>query len=330
MTSNTVLVAGGAGFIGSHVCKALARAGYLPVAYDNLSNGHADAVRWGPLEVGDLSDVAALGHAFATWRPVAVMHFAAFIEVAESVRDPARFYANNVGGTLALAAAMQAAGVGALVFSSTAAVYGDPVRLPMAEDHPLAPINPYGRGKLMAEQMLADLAAARGLRHVVLRYFNAAGADPDGDLGERHEPESHLIPLAVQAALGLRPELAVFGDDYPTPDGTCVRDYVHVSDLATAHVAALRRLLAGGDGLTANVGTGQGHSVRQVIDTVATVTGRPVPHRIAPRRPSDPPELVADAGLLRRELGWRPARPALADQVGDAWRWMSRMSVAGA
>lgn len=272
-----VLVTGGAGFVGSHACKALAAEGFCPVAYDDLSNGCREAVQWGPLEVGSLQDTERLGAVFAHHRPVGVLHFAAFIEAGESVREPTRFYANNVGGTMALLSAMRAAAVDRLVFSSTAAVYGEPRQIPIAETHPLEPINPYGRGKLMVEQVLADIAAAQGGRFVALRYFNAAGADPDGDLGENHDPETHLIPLVLQATFGLRPEIAVFGTDYDTPDGTCIRDYVHVSDLARAHVLALRRLLDGGESLKANLGTGRGFSVREVIDAAAAVTGVPFP-----------------------------------------------------
>lgn len=316
--SGTVLVTGGAGFVGSHACKALAHAGYRPVVYDNLSNGRREAVRWGPLEVGDLEDAARLADVFARHAPVGVLHFAACIEAAESVRAPERFYRNNVGATLTLLRVMRAAGVDRIVFSSTAAVYGEPEVTPIPEAHPLRPLNPYGRSKLMAELVLKDMAAAQGLRYCALRYFNAAGADPAGELGEYHDPETHLIPLVLQAAYGLRPDIAIFGTDYDTPDGTCIRDYVHVSDLAEAHVLALRRLLCGGDSLVANLGTGRGVSVRQVIDTVATVTGRPVRVREASRRPGDPAVLVASPAHAERELGWVQHHDRLADQVRDA------------
>ncbi|MDE1149673.1 MAG: UDP-glucose 4-epimerase GalE [Azospirillaceae bacterium] len=317
-TTPTVLVVGGAGFVGSHACKALGAAGFTPVVYDDLSNGVRDAVRWGPFEQGGLADEDRLTAVLRQYRPAAVLHFAAFIEAGQSVREPGRFYANNVAGTLALLRAMATVDLARIVFSSTAAVYGNPQIVPIPERHPLAPVNPYGRSKLMVEEILADLSAAQSLRFAVLRYFNAAGADPEGELRENHKPETHLIPLALQAAFGQRPELTLFGTDYDTPDGTCIRDYVHVADLASAHVLALKRLLAGGDNLIANLGTGRGHSVREVIDTVATVTGRPVPVRQAGRRPGDPAILVADASYARRELAWAPRFPELADMVRHA------------
>ncbi|KAA5604248.1 UDP-glucose 4-epimerase GalE [Roseospira marina] len=315
-----VLVTGGAGFVGSHTCKALAGAGFRPVVYDNLSNGARQAVQWGPLEVGDLDDAERLAAVVAAYAPKGVLHFAGRIEAGASVTDPAAFYDANVAATLTLLRVMRAAGLDAIVFSSTAAVYGDPDVLPIPETHPLHPVNPYGRTKRMAEEILADLHTAEGLRYAALRYFNAAGADPDGDLWETHQPETHLIPLTVQAALGLRPEIAVFGTDYDTPDGTCVRDYVHVADLAQAHVLALGRLLGGGAPLVANLGTGRGHSVREVVATVERVTGRPVPTRIAPRRPGDPPTLVAAPDTAIAELGWRPIHAALEAQVRDSVR----------
>jgi UDP-glucose-4-epimerase GalE len=315
-----VLVTGGAGFVGSHTCKDLARSGFRPVVYDALSNGARHAVRWGPLEVGDLRDEARLGAVFATYRPVAVLHFAGRIEAGASVSDPAGFYDANVAATLVLLRVMRASEVGVIVFSSSAAVYGDPEVVPIPETHPLRPVNPYGRSKRMVEDVLADLHAAEGLRFAALRYFNAAGADPDGDLFETHEPETHLIPLTIQAALGRRPEIVVFGTDYDTPDGTCIRDYVHVSDLARAHGLALRRLMAGGAPLIANLGTGQGHSVREVIATVERVMGRPVPSRLAGRRPGDPPRLVAAPDRAMAELGWSPTHAALEEQVRHAVR----------
>ncbi len=322
MSSPTILVTGGAGFVGSHACKALARAGFTPVVYDNLSNGRREAVRWGPLEIGDLMDTDRLRDVLDRWQPVGVLHFAAFIEAGESVRDPLRFHANNVGGSLALLQACRSAGVARIVFSSTAAVYGDPVEVPMRESHPLAPVNPYGRSKMLVEQILGDLAAHADLRFCALRYFNAAGADPAGELGENHDPETHLIPLALQAAFGQRAEMVIFGTDYPTPDGTCVRDYVHVSDLAEAHVLALRRLLGGGDNLIANLGTGHGCSVREVIACVAEVTGKRFPVREAARRPGDPAVLLAQADLARSALGWAPSYPELHVQVAHAAHWL--------
>ncbi|MBB4265102.1 UDP-glucose 4-epimerase GalE [Roseospira visakhapatnamensis] len=324
MTKPTILVTGGAGFIGSQVCKTLAAAGFLPVAYDNLSNGYAWAVRWGPLERGDLRDGAGLRDVLRRHRPAAVMHFAALIEVGESVRDPARFYDTNVAGSLSLLEAMRAEGVDDLIFSSTAAVYGMPAHTPVVETLPLRPINPYGVTKMVIESMLADYAAAYGLRFGTLRYFNAAGGDPEADIGEAHDPESHLIPLVLDVALGVRPEIAIFGDDYPTPDGTCVRDYIHVCDLARAHLLALRRLLDGGESLTVNLGNGAGHSVREVIETARRVTGHPVPARLAPPRPGDPPVLVADCARAVADLGWRQERAALDVIVADAWRWRQR------
>lgn len=322
--THTILVTGGAGFIGSQVCKALAAMGYRPVTYDNLSNGHAWAVRWGPLERGDLRDGARLRDVLRRHRPAAVMHFASLIEVGESVRDPARFYETNVVGSFRLLEAMRAEGVGALIFSSSAAVYGAPDRAPVSEATPLRPVNPYGVTKMVTERMLADCAAAYGLRFVALRYFNAAGSDPEADIGEAHEPESHLIPLVLDVALGLRPSIAIFGDGYPTPDGTCVRDYIHVCDLARAHLLALRRLLEGGESLVVNLGNGAGHSVRAVIETARRVTGHAVPARLAPPRPGDPPVLVADCARAEAELGWRQERAALETIVTDAWVWRQR------
>lgn len=321
---SNVLVTGGAGFVGSHTCMALARAGYTPVVYDDLSNGMAEAVQWGPLVVGDVNDRWGLARAFREWRPIAVLHFAAFIEAGESVRHPLRFYQNNVGGAVAVVREMKAAGVRNIVFSSSAAVYGDPLQTPIPETHRTLPTSPYGHTKLMMEQVLDDARQAHGFNTAVLRYFNAAGADPGGALGENHDPETHLIPLTVQAALGMRGELTVFGTDYDTPDGTCIRDYVHVSDLARAHVLALERLLSGQGSLTANLGTGRGYSVLEVLDAVEAAVGRPVPRRLAGRRPGDPARLVADAAWARSALGWTPRYPALVDQVRHCAAWLGR------
>ena len=320
----TVLVTGGAGYIGSHACKALAQAGHRPVVYDNLSRGWRDAVRWGPLEVGDVGDPAALDAAFARHRPDCVMHFAALAYVGESVVDPAAYYRTNLGGTLTLLDAMRRHGVPCLVFSSTCAIYGLPERVPMDEDTPQAPISPYGAAKQMVERVLADYAAAYGLRAIALRYFNAAGADPDGLIGERHEPESHAVPLAILAALGRRERFRVLGTDYPTPDGTAIRDYVHVDDLAAAHVTAADRLIAGGPGGAFNLGTGRGTSVLELLRAVERVAGRPVPVEFAPRRPGDAPVLVAAAGRVRTALGWRPAYDSIDAIVATAWRWHAR------
>ncbi|MBP7338873.1 UDP-glucose 4-epimerase GalE [Niveispirillum sp.] len=326
MSAQHVIVTGGAGFIGSHTCKALSRAGFLPVAVDNLSNGRADAVRWGPLETGSLEDAGFLNSVFDRYKPVAVLHFAALIEAGESVKFPGRFYRNNVAGTLALTEAMARAGVDVLILSSTAAVYGDSGGAPIRESNPLSPVNPYGQSKLMAETILGDLAAANGLHFTALRYFNASGADPDGELGENHDPETHLIPLVLRAAFGLRPDIRIFGTDYPTPDGTCIRDYVHVCDLAAAHVLALSRLLDGGGNMALNLGNGQGFSVRDIIRTAMMVTGRPIRVVEQGRRPGDPAILVADASAARDHLGWTPSFPHIRDHIRHAAAWMGRQA----
>ena len=321
---SAILVTGGAGYVGSHACKALAAAGYTPVAYDNLGRGHRELVRWGPLEVGDLADRARLDEVFARHRPEAVMHFAAFAYVGESVQDPALYYRNNVGGTLELVEATRRAGVNALVFSSTCATYGVPERMPIDEDTPQRPINPYGATKLAIERMLADYGAAYGLRSASLRYFNAAGCDPDGETGELHDPETHVIPRVLMAAAGEIEHVEVFGTDYPTPDGTCLRDYIHVADLARGHVQALDYLQRGGATTGVNLGTGRGFSVREVIAAAEQVTGRRIPVREAPRRPGDPPVLVADPARARALLGFAPRYTELAPMVATAWRWHTR------
>jgi UDP-glucose-4-epimerase GalE len=324
-----IVVAGGAGYIGSHTCKALAQAGLRPIVVDNLSNGHEWAVKWGVLERGDIRDGQFLDTVFARWKPRAVIHFAGLIQVGESVRHPDIYYANNVLGTLSLLDRMRSHGIDRLVFSSTCAIFGMPDRMPLSEDLPINPINPYGASKAMVEQLLHDYAGAYGLRAAALRYFNAAGADPDGLLGEAHQPETHLIPLAIEAALGLRAKLDVFGDDYATPDGTCIRDYIHVADLADAHLRALT-WLDGQDGFGAfNLGNGTGYTVRQVIDAVERISGRKVPVTMSPRRPGDSPALVADATKARTVLGWVPAFPSLDDIVGTAWRWHQEAMVEG-
>lgn len=314
-----ILVTGGAGYIGSHACKALAQAGFQPVVYDNLSTGHADAVKWGPLEPGDIRDADRLTRVLAHWRPAAVMHFAALSLVGESVTEPDGYYSTNVGGTLNLLRSMRLTDVPVLVFSSTCAVFGTPERVPISEGAPWLPINPYGRSKRMIEEILLDFDAAYGLRHVALRYFNAAGADPDGELAERHEPETHAVPLCIRAAVGRLPHFTIFGTDYPTPDGTAIRDYVHVSDLAEAHVLALRRLLGGGASRAYNLGQEQGTSVRDLIAAVGRVAGRPVPVVAAARRPGDPPRLVADARRARAELGWEPRFRSMDDIVATCF-----------
>jgi UDP-glucose-4-epimerase GalE len=320
----SILVTGGAGYVGSHACKALAAAGYTPVVYDNLGRGHRELVRWGPLEVGDLRDGAQLDEVFARHRPQAVMHFAAFAYVGESVQNPALYYRNNVGGTLELLEAMRRAGVGALVFSSTCATYGVPERMPISEEAEQRPINPYGTTKLVIERVLRDFDAAYGLRSVCLRYFNAAGCDPDGETGEIHDPEPHIIPRVLMAATGALPHVEIFGTDYPTPDGTCLRDYIHVADLAQGHVQALDYLQRGGAATAVNLGTGHAFSVREVIAAAEQVTARRIPVREAARRAGDPPVLVADATRARTLFGFAPRYTEIAPIVETAWKWHSR------
>lgn len=321
-----VLVTGGAGYIGSHACKALAGAGRVPITYDNLISGHEWAVKWGPLEKGDILDGLRLESVLREWRPEAVMHFAACIDVNESVADPAKYYRNNLAGALSLLNAMLACGIRQFIFSSTAAVYGMPDTALIGENHRKEPINPYGQSKLMIERVLEDYTRSYGLSATALRYFNAAGADPDGELGEEHDPETHLIPLVLQAAAGRRRCITVFGDDYDTPDGTCIRDYVHVSDLADAHVIALHALPQEARFSAYNLGTGRGYSVREVISTASEVTQVRIPQKIGERRPGDASVLVADANRARRELGWQPQLSDLESLVGSAWRWMSANS----
>jgi UDP-glucose-4-epimerase GalE len=315
-------VTGGAGYVGSHTAKALRRAGHRVVIFDNLSAGHREAALGAMLIEGDVRDVDAVRRAIRESGASSVMHFAAWLNVADSVHDPAGYYRNNVAGALGTLEAMAQEGRRWFVFSSTCAVYGEPQETPIAEGHPTTPINAYGQTKLAVEQALPHFERAYGIRSIRLRYFNAAGADPDGELGEDHSPEIHVIPRALDAASGGR-ALEVFGEDYPTFDGTCLRDYVHVTDLADAHVRALRHLERGGHSATYNVGTERPSSVRDVIAAVEQVTGRRVARRSAPRRPGDPAVLFAAAGRIREELGWRPARPELATIVGDAWRWHS-------
>jgi UDP-arabinose 4-epimerase len=301
-----VLVTGGAGFIGSHTCKHLSAQGFYPVAYDNLSTGHRRAVRWGPLLEGDVLDATKLTAAMLHYAPVAVFHFAASAYVGESVEDPAKYYYNNVGGMISLLGALRTIPIRYLVFSSSCATYGIPELLPIDEQSIQKPINPYGRSKLICEQMMTDHANAYGLTFAILRYFNACGADPDGELGEWHSPETHLIPLALLAASGRLPPLAIFGDDYDTPDGTCVRDFVHVSDLARAHVLALDHLVGGGASLAVNLGTGRGMSIRQILDGIQRTTHRRVPTVVKLRRRGDPPILYASVDLARTTLGFEP------------------------
>lgn len=320
----TILVTGGAGYIGSHMVRLLAREGLQPVVVDDLRGGRRQAVGDAPLHVGDLGERDFIDSVIGRTRPRAVMHFAGSIQVGESVRDPALYYRNNLVATQVLLEAMHRHAVPRLVFSSTAAIFGDPVRTPIDEDHPKAPINPYGRSKWMVEQMLEDHDAAYGLHSVCLRYFNAAGADPDGAAGECHEPETHLVPLVLQVASGRRQHIAVYGDDYDTPDGTCVRDYIHVADLCQAHLLALRQLLGGRGSARYNLGNGQGFSVREVIQAARRVTGHPIPEVVQARRPGDPPRLVADASHAREELGWRPRFTGLDTIIAHAWQWEQR------
>jgi UDP-arabinose 4-epimerase len=325
--SNEVLVTGGAGYIGSHACKALAAAGFTPVVYDNLSRGFEWAVKWGPFERGDLLDQAQLETVIARHRPIAVMHFAAFAYVGESVAEPEIYYRNNVAGSLALLAAMRAQGVERMVFSSSCTTYGLQGAEPIVEDTPQAPVNPYGVTKLLAEQAMRDYAVAYGLRGVAMRYFNAAGADPDGEIGEAHDPETHLIPLVLEAAADGTP-LTVFGDDYPTPDGTCIRDYVHVTDLADAHVRAVKSLDRPAGFTAFNLGTGQGLSNLEIIAAARRRTGRDIAFRMGPRRAGDPPVLTADPSKARKELGWTPRRSGVDDIIDTAWRWrLSRPAI---
>jgi UDP-arabinose 4-epimerase len=306
VTEPSILVTGGAGFIGSHTCKRLRAEGFLPVAYDNLSTGNRRAVRWGPLVEADIADAAAVIAACERYRPEAAIHFAASAYVGESVAEPEKYYRNNVSGTLSLLRGCRQSGVEIVVFSSSCAIYGEVQAAPVDERAPPAPVSPYGRTKLIGEQLLQDFSGAYGMRYAALRYFNASGADPEGELGEWHNPETHLIPRALMASAGRIERLEVYGDDYATPDGTCVRDYIHVSDLARAHVLALRRLLDGSGDLRVNLGAGRGSSVMDVIDTIARVTGRKVPFVVKPRRPGDPPALFADISLARRTLGFAP------------------------
>ena len=319
--SRHVLVTGGAGYIGSHACKALARAGFVPVAFDNLSTGWAEAVKFGPLVQGDLMDRGAVDAAFAEYRPVAVMHFAALSLVGDSMADPGRYWRVNVGGALNLIEAAVAHGCERFVFSSTCATYGDQDGVLLDEDTAQRPINAYGASKRAIEDILAGFGASHGLAHVIFRYFNVAGADPEGELGEQHRPETHLIPLMLEAIEGKRPALTVFGTDYPTPDGTCVRDYVHVSDLVAAHVLGLRWLLDGKPSRAFNLGSGRGFSVREVIDASRSVTNREVPMVIGARRAGDAVALVSGSARAVEELGWEPARSEMAQMIADAWAW---------
>jgi len=321
MARDAVLVTGGAGYIGSHACLALAEAGYTPVVFDNFVYGHPWAVQWGESIAGDLTRPPDIDTALERVQPVAVMHFAAYAYVGESVADPARYYRNNVQGSLELVEAMRRHGVTDLVFSSTCATYGRPESVPIPEDHPQRPINPYGTTKLTVERILGDYALAYGLNAVALRYFNAAGADPEARIGEAHDPETHLIPLVLDAAAGRRGSITVFGEDYATPDGTCIRDYIHVTDLADAHVRALGWLRTAPGFHAFNLGNGAGFSVLEVIEAARRVTGRSIPVETGDRRPGDPDRLVGDATAAREHLGWQPRYDALGTILETAWRW---------
>ena len=324
MSKNTVLVTGGAGYIGSHACKALASAGYFPVVYDNLSRGHEWAVKWGPLVHGDILDRDRLGEVLKTYKPNAVIHFAALAYVGESMLDPGTYYRNNVVGSLNLLEAMRDYHIGVLVFSSSCATYGVPKRLPIQEDSPQRPINPYGASKLMVERMIEHFGNAHGLAWIALRYFNAAGADSNNEIGEEHEPETHLIPLVLDAASGRRRNVTILGTDYYTPDGTCVRDYIHVADLAEAHVMALKALIDGAQSSPYNIGSGRGYSVREIISAVERVTGLKVPVSTGKRRDGDPPALVSDATKAREILSWQPKQSDIDQIVRTAWAWHQR------
>jgi UDP-arabinose 4-epimerase len=323
-----ILVTGGAGYIGSHTCKALARAGHVPITLDNLSRGHEWAVKWGPFEKGDIADVKRVREVLRTHKPAAVIHFAANSYAGESVTHPQLYYGNNIVGSFALIEALRAEGGLPMVFSSSCAVYGDAGDAPMTEQLPFAPVSPYGFSKFAIERMLADYGRAHGQRAICLRYFNAAGGDPDGETGESHDPETHLIPLVLEAAAGKRKQIDVYGNDYPTPDGTCIRDYIHVSDLADAHVRAVERLLdprfRGDDKTAFNLGTGTGYSVAEVIAAAERVTGKKIPQVMKPRREGDPARAVADASLAHRQLGWK-AKYGLDDMIRHAWAWMQKV-----
>jgi len=320
-----ILIVGGAGYIGSHVNKMLSLNGFETIVFDNLSYGHRDFVKWGVLEEGDLGEIIDIRRVFQKYHIDAVMQFAAFTYVGESVEDPQKYYLNNLRNTLNLLEVMLEEKVKYFVFSSTCATYGDPNEIPITEDHPQNPINPYGKGKYMVEQILEDYSKAYNLRYAALRYFNAAGADPDGEIGELHQPETHLIPLILDVALGKRDDIKIFGTDYPTPDGTCIRDYIHVLDLADAHIKALERLQNGGESDVFNLGNGQGFSVREVIGTAEKVTGKKIKASEVGRRPGDPPVLVGSALKARELLGWQPRYNDLSLIVDTAWRWQQKL-----
>ena len=323
-SQNSILVTGGAGYIGAHACKALAVAGYQPITYDNLVYGNARSVKWGPLEKGDVGDRRRLESVLQKYKPIAVMHFAAYAYVGESVENPAKYYRNNVAGTLSLLESMRNCSINQIIFSSTCATYGMPEQIPIGEDHPQYPINPYGRSKLMIEWILQDFAAAYSLKFVSLRYFNAAGADPTAEIGEDHTPETHLIPLVLDAALGRGSQLEIFGTDYDTPDGTCIRDYIHVTDLADAHLLALEYLRDGGESDVFNLGNGNGFSVREVIATARRLTGCHIPCTESERRLGDPSVLIGSSEKIKKILNWNPVFTKLEAIIESAWRWQNK------
>lgn len=320
-----ILIVGGAGYIGSHVNKELNRQGYETIVFDNLSFGHQDFIKWGIFEQGDLGNINDIRTVFKKYHIEAVMHFAAFTYVGESVEDPQKYYLNNLRNTLNLLQVMLEEKVKYFVFSSTCATYGTPQEVPITENHPQKPINPYGKGKFMVEQILKDYCPAYGLNYVSLRYFNAAGADPEAEIGEQHNPETHLIPLTLDAAIGKRENIQIFGSDYPTPDGTCIRDYIHVMDLADAHIKALQYLQKGNDSDVFNLGNGQGFSVKEVIETSQKITGKQILIKEAERRPGDPPILVGSSIKAQKILGWHPKFPDLESIIETAWKWHQKM-----
>lgn len=325
MKSKNILVTGGAGYIGSHTCKAISKAGYEPICYDNLVNGHEWAVKWGPLIVGDINDRNKLDEVMTAYKPEAVIHFAAYAYVGESVINPGKYYRNNVAGTLSLLESMRDHGIDKLVFSSTCATYGIPSTLPITEDNIQNPINPYGQSKLMIENILKDFSLAHKLRSISLRYFNAAGADIDGEIGEIHNPETHLIPLILDVCLGKASSIKIFGNDYSTPDGTCIRDYIHVTDLANAHVLALNALEHGMETNSYNLGNGKGYSIKEVITAAESVTNRKIPVEYVSRRKGDPSQLIGDATRALIELKWKPEYKDIALIIETAWNWHKKI-----
>lgn len=316
-----ILVVGGAGYIGSHMCKYLFQKGYNPVVLDNLVYGHREAVKWGPFIEGNMEDASLLSRIFKDYRIEAVMHFAAFAYVGESVTDPGKYYLNNVSASISLLESMRRHHISNFLFSSSCATYGEPLEIPITESHPQNPINPYGRTKLMVEQILMDYKLAYGINYTSLRYFNAAGADPDGEIGEDHNPETHIIPLVLQVALDQRDEINIFGDDYPTEDGTCIRDYIHVTDLAQAHLLALENMLNNKGGGIYNLGNGEGCSVKQVIETARKVTGKDIIASITGRRAGDPAVLIGSSARAVNSLGWKPQYGDIESIIETAWRW---------